>query len=72
MKFAIKDSFSKCDQTHRKLQIWSHLLKKSLMENLFFLCSESVITKKFQQILVVIKNKFATAHLGQSLQKWTK
>ena len=31
-KFAIKDFFSKCDQ----IQIWSHLLKKSLMENFIF------------------------------------
>ena len=36
MNFSIKDSFSKCDQIHRKLRIWSHLLKKSLMENVFF------------------------------------
>ena len=27
MKFSIKDFFSKCDQIHRKLRIWSHLLK---------------------------------------------
>ena len=36
MKFPIKDFFSKCDQSRRKLRIWSHLLKKSLIENLFF------------------------------------
>ena len=36
MKFSIKNFFSKCDQIRRKLQIWSHLLKKSLMENFFF------------------------------------
>ena len=36
IKFSIKDFFSKCDQISRKLRIWSHLLKKSLMENLFF------------------------------------
>ena len=34
-KFPIKDFFNKCDQIHRKLQVWSHLLK-SLMENLVF------------------------------------
>ena len=33
MKFSIKDLFSKCDLMSMKLQIWSHLLKKSLMEN---------------------------------------
>ena len=36
MKFYIKDFFSKCDQIHRKLPIWSYLLKKSLMENFIF------------------------------------
>ena len=36
MKFSIKDFFSKCDQIRRKLQIWSHLLEKSLTENLTF------------------------------------
>ena len=36
MKFSIKDFFSKCDQIRRKLRIWSHLLKKSLMENFVF------------------------------------
>ena len=35
-KFYIKDFFSKCDQIRRKLRIWSHLLKKSLMENFVF------------------------------------
>ena len=35
-KFSIKDFFSKCDQCHRKLRIWAHLLKKSLMENFMF------------------------------------
>ena len=34
MKFPIKDFFSKYDQIHRRLRIWWHLLKKSLMENL--------------------------------------
>ena len=33
MKFSVKDSFSKCDQIRRKLRIWSHFLKKPLMEN---------------------------------------
>ena len=31
MKFFIRDFFNKCDQICRKLRIWSHLLKKSLM-----------------------------------------
>ena len=36
MKFSIKDFCSKCDQIRRKRRIWSHLLKKSLMENFIF------------------------------------
>ena len=36
IKFSIKNFFSKCDQIRRKLRIWSHLLKRSLMENLIF------------------------------------
>ena len=36
MKFSIKDFLSKCDQIRRKLQIWSQLLKESLMENFIF------------------------------------
>ena len=34
MKFSIEDFFSKNDQIRRKSRIWSHLLKKSLMENI--------------------------------------
>ena len=34
MKFSIKDFFSKCDQIRSFLRIWSHLLKKSVMENI--------------------------------------
>ena len=37
MKFSVKGFFSKCDQMRSFLQIWSHLLKKSLMKNFIFL-----------------------------------
>ena len=36
MRFSMKDFFSKCDQIRRKLWIWSHLMKKSLMKNFIF------------------------------------
>ena len=36
VKFSIKDFFSKCGQIRRKLRFWSHILKKSLMENFIF------------------------------------
>ena len=32
----MKDFFSKCDQIRTFLRIWSHLLKKSFMENFIF------------------------------------
>ena len=35
-KFSIKDFISKCDQIRSFLQIWSHLLRTSLMENFIF------------------------------------
>ena len=41
---SIKDFFSKCDQICRKLRIWSHLLKKSLMKNFIF-CAVSLKPK---------------------------
>ena len=36
MKFSIKDFFNKRDQILRKMRVWSHLLKKSLMESFIF------------------------------------
>ena len=45
MKFSITDFFSKCDQVRRKLRIWSHLLKKSLMENFIF-CAVNSFTSR--------------------------
>ena len=35
-KFSIKDFFSKCEKIRSFLRIWSHFLKKSLMENFIF------------------------------------
>ena len=52
MMFSIKDFFSKCDQTRRFLRIWSHLLKKFLMENFIFVqCNKQrdpVILRSFE------------------------
>ena len=36
MKLSIQDFINKCDQICSFLQIWSHLLKKSLMESFIF------------------------------------
>ena len=46
LKFSINGFFSKCDQIRRKLRIWSHLLKKSLMENFIFCAVTAVISQQ--------------------------
>ena len=43
MKFSIKDFFSKCDQIRRELRVWSHLLKKFIMENFVFCAVKKLI-----------------------------
>ena len=49
-KFSIKDFFSKCDQIHGKLRIWSYFLKKSLMENFIFCAvAETVCVQGMQR-----------------------
>ena len=48
MKFLVKDFFIKCDQISSFLRIWSHLLKKSLIENFIF-CA--VITRTYLSLL---------------------
>ena len=44
IKFSVKDFFSKCDQIHNFLRIWSYLLKKSLMENFIFCAVRIALT----------------------------
>ena len=51
LKFSIKDFISKCDQICRKLRIWSHLLKKSLMENFIFCAVVFFYRSNHSQIL---------------------
>ena len=43
-KSFVKNFCSKCDQICWKLRIWSHLLKKSLIENFIF-CAVCVILR---------------------------
>ena len=47
MKFSIEDFFSKCDQIHSLLWIWSHLLKKSLIENFIFCAVDIELMETF-------------------------
>ena len=42
-KVAIEDFFSICDEIRRELRIWSHLLKKSLIESFIFCAVTSVL-----------------------------
>ena len=52
MKFSIKDFSSKYDQFSRKLEIWSHILEKSLMENIIF-CVVRMIADIFYPIFTL-------------------
>ena len=65
MKFSIKDFFSKCDQIRRKLRIWSHLLKKSLMENFIF-CTKSSKPSMYCVLIIVVM--FKPTHSVQSIR----
>ena len=47
MKFSIKDFFSKCEEIRSFLGIWSHLLKKCLMENFIF-CAAAILEETIQ------------------------
>ena len=58
MKFSIKDFFSKCDQMRRFLRIWSHLLKKSLMENIFCAPGSYKLLKDLMQSICYIADRF--------------
>ena len=52
MKFFINDFFTKCDQICRFLRTWSHLLKKSVMENFIF-CAVHNINSAYEQDMKV-------------------
>ena len=51
MKFYTKSFFSKCDQIRGKLRIWSHLLKKSWIENIIF-CAVKLQNDPIIQMIV--------------------
>ena len=58
MKFSIKDFFSKCDQICSFLRIWSHLLKKTLIENYIF-CAVYVSSNSLVILPVLLRNSFS-------------
>ena len=59
MKFSVKDFFGKCYQIRSLLRIWSHLLKKPLMENFIFCVTKGEISwfKGGMAGLKLIQNK---------------
>ena len=63
MKFSNMDFFSKCDQICKKLHIWSHLLKKSLMENFIF-CA---VICRLEVEIIAIK---ITTTIGESIDSF--
>ena len=50
MKLSNKDFFSRCDQIRRNLRIWSHLLKKSLMESFIFCAVYDILHHRDQLV----------------------
>ena len=77
-KFSIKESFSGCDQISSFLRIWSHLLKKSLLEN-FISCAalEANSSYKTEMIFTSLKKEISTyldnfSHEGRRLQVFCK
>ena len=63
MKISIKDFISKSDQIRSFLLIWSHLLKKFLMENNFIfyvvLINRSIFPKVTEEAVVIAPSKTA-------------
>ena len=57
MKFSIKDFFSKCDQIHSFLQIWSHLFTEEIFNGkLHFLCSVKITADRLDQFTIILLN----------------
>ena len=54
----MKEFSSKCDQICSFLQIWSHILKKSLMENFIF-CAVMLVTSNALHLSVGDPIKFS-------------
>ena len=79
MTFSMKNFFSKYDQICSFLRIWSHLLKKSLMEKFIFcsvlltLSSTLLIFKEYWSLLLPIsswKTLFFVRYRMNSMTPW--
>ena len=55
MTFSSKGFLTKCDQIRSSLLIWSHLLRKSLMENVIFFASfKSIFLQLGDSFLITV------------------
>ena len=70
MKFSIKGFISKCDQIRRKLRIWSHLLKKSLMENFIFCAVTALIVISASVSVILDLNYLRLQSLTSATLLW--
>ena len=75
IKFSIKDFFRKCDQIRRKLRIWSHFLKKSLIENFIFCVVFWLRAKIIEELTLAISERKVNCvcflHCVESVQIWS-
>ena len=67
-RFSIKDLFSKCDQIRRKLRIWSHLLKKSLIENFNF-CAVNIVISRLRCNFAILSERFCENYISLNADK---
>ena len=72
MYFSIKEYFSKYGQIRRKLWIWSHLLKKSLIKTSSFMqCKQHLNILKIKK-LMTYENYFHFKHIDDKTTEVTK
>ena len=67
MKFSTKDFFNKCDQIRSFLRIWSHLLRKSFMENFIF-CTVNPKHYRPISVLAFVSNVLQRVIDGQTMR----
>ena len=73
MKFSVKDFFSKYGQIRIFLRIWSHLLKKSIIENFIFCAVRTrgrvfINLRVFLPVSTIFKNGTSKIYGRQSLE----
>ena len=68
MKFSIKDFFTKCDEICRKLRIWPHLLKKTLIKNFIFCAAFWLRANIIEELTLLISKRKSQLCLFPSLR----